>query len=88
MSFTVVWTNSAVSAYRALRIHDPNGAAIVGDAVRALAMDPRPAGSRPLGATEFHRLRIGIYRVLYRVDDLLSTVVVENVGRAPAPDAD
>jgi mRNA interferase RelE/StbE len=87
MSFTIVWTNPAMTAYRQLRLHDQPGAAIITDATRALAIDPRPADSRQLGTTDFRRLRIGDYRVLYRVDDALSAVVVENVGRAPTPRA-
>jgi mRNA interferase RelE/StbE len=88
MSFTVVWTNLAMTAYRLLRIEDRSGAAIIRDAVRALAIDPRPPQSRQLGTTDFRRLRIGSYRVLYRVDDIQCTVVVEKVGRAPGRPAE
>lgn len=82
MTHTIVWTNSATAAYRELRSHDRPGAATVGDAVRALASDPRPPTSRRLGTTDFYRLRVGPFRILYRVDDDASAVVVEHVGRA------
>ena len=87
MSFTVIWTNPAVTAYRTLRGHDHTGAATVRAGILALAGDPRPTGSRQFGGTDFHRLRIGDYRVLYRVDDAAATIVVENVGRIGPPSA-
>lgn len=37
--------------------------------VRLLSGNPRPPGSVKMTAEEGHRLRIGGYRVLYRVDD-------------------
>ena len=39
------------------------------EAVLALESDPRPPGSRKLAASDEWRIRIGDYRVRYRIDD-------------------
>jgi len=51
-------------------------------ATDALAGDPRPRGSTPLkGALQgLRRLRVGAYRVSYRVDDDLQRVRVVEIG--------
>jgi len=38
-------------------------------AIEGLASDPRPPGSRKLSASERYRLRQGVYRVLYSIED-------------------
>jgi mRNA interferase RelE/StbE len=81
MSYTVVWTNQAMTEYRTLRSKDRQGATTVGDAVRALAIGPRPAAGRQLGNTDFRRLRVGAFRVLYRPGDEASALIAEHVGR-------
>jgi len=50
-------------------------------------MDPRPSASRQLGTTDFRRLRVGVFRILYRVDEA-SAVVIEHVGRIPGERAE
>ena len=47
--------------------------------VAALAAEPRPEGSSGLGETNFRRLRLDQYRVLYEVTP--DTVRVMHVGR-------
>jgi mRNA interferase RelE/StbE len=38
--------------------------------VEALGINPRPVGSKKLiGAKDFWRLRVGDYRVVYKIDD-------------------
>ena len=49
----------------------------IGVAVAGLAEDPYPAGAFHRG--EYHRLRVGLYRVVYVIDDDLITV--ERVDR-------
>ena len=39
------------------------------DAIGALAGNPYPPGSNKLSGSDAHRIRIGIYRVVYRVED-------------------
>jgi mRNA interferase RelE/StbE len=42
----------------------------LGNAIRALAADPRPPGCRKLvGGTDYFRIRVGDYPVLYEVRD-------------------
>jgi mRNA interferase RelE/StbE len=52
---------------------DPAGLAGVLEAIDALADDPRPAGSFHRG--DYHRLRVGAYRVLYSIEIDVITVV-------------
>lgn len=47
----------------------------------ALAADPRPPGSRKLaGGHDYHRIRVGAYRVLYEIRDQDLLVLVIAVG--------
>lgn len=57
----------------------------VGDAIEALADEPRPAGVKPLkGLPGVLRIRVADdYRVVYRVDD--ARLVVNGLGRGPPP---
>ena len=47
----------------------------------SLEEDPCPAGSVAWGP-DYRRARIGAWRVLYRIEQTLSVVGIENVGRA------
>ena len=38
-------------------------------AIRSLATDPRPPQSRKLSGDEKYRLRCGVYRILYEIQD-------------------
>jgi len=38
-------------------------------AIRALSKDPRPSQSKKLSGEEKYRLRCGVYRVLYEIND-------------------
>ncbi len=38
-------------------------------AIRALAKDPRPPQSKTLSGEEKYRLRCGVYRILYQIED-------------------
>src|SRR5438045_9091702 len=37
--------------------------------IRALAIDPRPHGSEKLAGEDKYRIRQGVYRILYEIDD-------------------
>jgi mRNA interferase RelE/StbE len=52
----------------------------VRDAIRHLASDPRPTGCRKLTGRGGWRIRIGVYRVIYDIDDSQQLVTVLNVG--------
>jgi mRNA interferase RelE/StbE len=50
------------------------------DRIGQLADDPRPPGARKLSGEEKYPIRIGMYRVLYTVDDTMMIVVIIKVG--------
>ncbi len=53
----------------------------IGNAIRALAADPRPPGCQKLTAgTDYFRIRVGDYRVLYEVSDRDVLVLVIKIG--------
>ncbi len=45
--------------------------------IRSLANDPRPAGCEKLSGEERYRIRQGVYRIIYEIEDsrLIVTVV-------------
>ncbi len=45
-----------------------------------LANHPRPHGSKKLRNTEYYRIRIGDYRVLYSINDNIRTVKILDIG--------
>ena len=50
-------------------------------AIRGLAVDRHPPGSKKLqGADDLYRIRVGNYRVIYRVEEILLVVLVIDVG--------
>jgi mRNA interferase RelE/StbE len=73
---TVEWTAGAIASARRY-IRDQAGMRAVTEAVASLAEDPLPPGGFHRG--EYHRLRIGPYRVMYAVDD--DVITVERVDR-------
>ena len=53
----------------------------VGNAIRALAADPRPPGCKKLASsTDYDRIRVSDYRVLYEVRDRDVLVLVIKIG--------
>jgi mRNA interferase RelE/StbE len=79
MSYAVIWLPEAMTAYRRLRAVDPDGAKQIANVVAGLAAEPRPAESSGLGGTNFRRIRLERYRLLYEVTD--DAVRVMDVGR-------
>lgn len=49
-------------------------------AMLALRDDPRPPGCRKL-LDDIYRVRVGVYRVIYKIDDERKEVVVGEVAR-------
>ena len=58
-------------------MEDQDGMRTIGVAVAALALDPYPPEGFHQG--EYHRLRVGRFRLIYVVDDVIT---VERVDRA------
>ena len=50
------------------------------DAFRSLAENARPFQSQKLSGQEKYRLRVGIYRILYRIDDSQRLVYVVKIA--------
>jgi mRNA interferase RelE/StbE len=50
------------------------------DAIAALADEPRPPQSIKLSGAEKYRLRCGMYRILYEIQDAILLVCVVKVG--------
>lgn len=49
--------------------------------IDALAEEPRPPGNvRLQGKREFHRIRVGVYRIIYRIEEQNLVVVVVRVA--------
>ena len=49
-------------------------------AIKALAIDPRPPGTKKLSEQQRYRLRVGVYRILYSIEDDVLIVTVVKVG--------
>ena len=50
------------------------------DAISALAENPRPSGSKKLAGRSGWRIRIGHYRVIYEIEDVIRIVTILHVG--------
>ena len=48
-------------------------------AIHNLSSVPRPVGVKKLGGSNFWRIRIGAYRVLYKINDAERIVKIERV---------
>lgn len=49
------------------------------DAIRGLAKNPHPVGCRKLSGDEGYRIRMGDYRIVYRVEDQDKRVFIYRV---------
>jgi mRNA interferase RelE/StbE len=52
----------------------------VRDAILALADDPRPNGCKKLSGRDGWRIRVGRYRVIYEIEDVVRVVTILDVG--------
>jgi len=52
----------------------------VRDAMVGLGVDPRPHGCKKLVDREGWRIRVGVYRIIYKIDDTQKTVTVTHIG--------
>ena len=78
MTFRIEWRPRARKAFLAL---DKPVRRRIGEAVEALAADPRPAAAKMItGAHGVLRIRIGDYRVLYTIDEGQLIVLVLDAG--------
>ena len=71
----------ATPAARQIRKLDPQVRSRIRAAIEALCDNPRPAGVKALtGSADLLRIRVGDWRVIYRVADHRLVVVVVEVG--------
>lgn len=78
MTYRIEWRPRARKAFLAL---DKPVRRRIGEAVDALAADPRPAAAKMItGAHGVLRIRIGDYRVLYTIDEGQLIVLVLDAG--------
>ena len=47
--------------------------------IRSLSGNPRPFGSKKLTIEEGYRIRVGRFRILYRIDDSTKEVIIYRV---------
>ncbi len=54
----------------------------ISKAIDALAEDPRPQGCKKLKGEEEYmwRIRVGNYRILYTIEDLIKIIEIRRVG--------
>lgn len=79
MKYAVLLEKSA--ARFLLRLRDAKLKSRLDEAIESLADDPRPPGCRKLaGTSDRYRVRVGDYRIVYRIDDGKVTVLVLLVG--------
>lgn len=50
------------------------------EAIKELGFTPRPEGSIKLSGEEKYRIRVGNFRVLYKIEDEIVTVFIVKVG--------
>ncbi len=70
------------SAEKILRMIPGKDKARVATAIEKLSMDPRPPGCRKLtGEISTYRVRVGVYRVIYEIEDLVLRILILKIGR-------
>ncbi len=50
------------------------------EAILSLAESPRPMGCRKLSGKDKYRIRCGVYRVVYSIQDVVLVVTIMKVG--------
>ena len=76
-SYDLVFKRSVAKDLRALPKADVKR---ILQRIRLLADDPRPPGCEKLSGLERYRVRQGIYRIVYEIDDHILTVLVVKIG--------
>lgn len=77
MSYTI---SIKKRASKALGNLPQDGYQKVRDGIRALADNPKPTGCLKLTGREGWRIRIGVYRIIYGIDDSVKKVIILDIG--------
>ena len=71
----------SATAERQLRKLEPEVRARIVDAIKNLASNPRPRGSRKLrGYEDVFRIRTGVFRIIYSIEDDRLLIIILKVG--------
>ncbi|MFP2896961.1 type II toxin-antitoxin system RelE family toxin [Corallococcus sp. 4LFB] len=76
-TYTVEFLQSAAKQLAAV---DPVHQRRIAKRIDALAMEPRPVGAEKLKGSDYLRIRIGDYRVIYQVEDGRLVVLIVELG--------
>ena len=76
-SYELVFRKSVAKDFRQIPNED---VARILERIRALADDPRPPGCEKLSGLERYRIRQGVYRIVYEVQDRRLLVLVVKVA--------
>ncbi len=55
------------------------------EAMETFTVDPRPRGSKKIKGHDFWRMRVGVYRILYHIDDEKRIVSTYRIGQPTNP---
>jgi mRNA interferase RelE/StbE len=78
VSYRLILSKPAVKALRGVA---PQEVARIATAIEDLKDEPRPSGCRKLqGREDLWRIRIGDYRVIYAIDDVVEVIDVRRIG--------
>ena len=80
MAHRVEITNRAAQALVRIERGDRSAARRITKSIGELAEDPRPPGAVKLTGLNAWRIRIGVYRVVYEIDDGVRVVEVVRVA--------
>lgn len=78
MAYTVGFRPSALKALAALEKRDQRR---IGAAIEFLTINPKPANAKKLvGELDLWRIRVGSYRVIYKIEDAKLLILVVKIG--------
>ena len=75
--YSVVFRKSVARDLRRIPKHDVRR---IFAAIDSLSENPRPPDSERLSGQERYRLRQGVYRIVYEIDDERAIVIVVKIG--------
>lgn len=80
-SYRIEFTNPARKELEKLsKSIQPKQLRRIRDTIEALAGDPRPPGAESVETTDYLRVRTGDYRIVYRVEEDVLTVLIIRIG--------
>lgn len=68
------------SVAKDLRVFPRQDVRRIMERIRSLSDDPRPVGCEKLSGQERYRVRQGVYRIIYEIEDDRLTVLIVKVG--------